>query len=225
MCVTNHLQHFHQTVEWIQRAGHDNKPVTHSEYFKGASSIHCYYKKLFVNLLICNVLIFLCGFFFSTYKLFSPQVNIFIHYPDAAISLTPYTKLTRKVEKYWLLPWLAPAKTNSLTSEHGVLLDWICLPARLCQSQGKKKNKRGKGRGKLRSARCSLATEKRQKKEPEGSGQKNQPSFVFTSSSFTILFTCMADIYRQELQSWGKAKLLWLPDPQAPWRTAKLTKS
>lgn len=166
-------------------------------------------------------------FFFSTYKSFFPQVNIFIHYPDAAISLTPYTKLTRKAEKYWLLPRLAPAKMNSLTSEHGVLLDWICLPACLCQSQEKKKKKtkRGKGGGKLRSARCSLATEKRQKKEPEGSGQQNHRSFVFTSSSFTTVFTCMADIYRQELQSWGKANLLWLLDPQAPWRTAKWTKS
>lgn len=120
-----------------------------------------------------------------------------------------------------------------------LLLKWIvlhlsmafCLTGYVCQlafvraREKKKKTKRGKGRGKLRSARCSLATEKRQKKEPEGSGQQNHRSFVFTSSSFTTVFTCMADIYRQELQSWGKANLLWPLDPQAPWRTAKWTKS
>lgn len=131
-------------------------------------------------------------------SLFS-QVNIFIRYPGAAITLTPHTKLTREAEKERLLPWLAPAKTNGLTSEHGVLLDWICLPACLCQSETETKREKEreiwKGRPrKLNSARCSLAIEKRQKEEPEGSEQRAHPSFLFTSSFFTILFTCMADI-------------------------------
>lgn len=97
-------------------------------------------------------------FFFSTYKSFFPQVNIFIHYPDAAISLTPYTKLTRKAEKYWLLPRLAPAKMNSLTSEHGVLLDWICLPACLCQSQEKKKKKNQERERRRKASLCQMLT-------------------------------------------------------------------
>lgn len=112
-------------------------------------------------------------FFFSTYKSFSPQVNIFIHYPDAAISLTPYTKLTRKAEKYWLLPRLAPAKMNSLTSEHGVLLDWICLPACLCQSQGKKKKKPREGKEEesfaLPDAHFPLRRDKRKSQRVQGS--------------------------------------------------------
>lgn len=72
--------------------------------------------------------------FSNQFKSFFSQVNIFIHYSDATITLTPHTKLTREAEKERLLPWLAPAKMNSLTSECSVLLDWICLPACLCQS-------------------------------------------------------------------------------------------
>ncbi len=122
--------------------------------------------------------------FLVPHKSFFSRVNIFIHYHDAAITLTPHTKLTREAEKDRLLLQLAPAKTNSLTSERGVLLDWICLPACLCQSQTETKG--GKGRkiwkerpGKLCSARCSLATEERQKERARGFKAKRSSLLSF----------------------------------------------
>lgn len=59
-----------------------------------------------------------------------------------------------------------------------------------------------KGRpGELWAARCSLATKKRQKNEPEGSQRQNHSSFLFPSSFFALLLTYMAD---GPLQNWGK---------------------
>lgn len=117
--------------------------------------------------------------FFPTYKSFSLQINIFIHYPHAEIPLTPNTKLTKKAEKCWLLSWLTPVKTNSLTSEHGVLLDWICLPASLCRRQEKKKKKQRQEKEEkslaLPDAQLPLRRDKR-KKSQRVQGSKINPS-------------------------------------------------
>lgn len=143
---------------WVDSRGRspEHKPATPSEYLKGASSICCCCccNRLFTTASMCNALtthrFLILEIFFSCmcssilHISFFSKVNIFIHYPDAAITLTPHTKLSREAEKDRLLHWHAAAKTNSLTSEHGVLLDWICLPACLCQSQTE--TKRGKGR-------------------------------------------------------------------------------
>lgn len=67
---------------------------------------------------------------------------------------------------------------NSLTSEHGVQLEWTRLPACLCQSQEKKGETREKERGELSSSRCSLATEKRQKRTIQFKASQS-PLFCF----------------------------------------------
>lgn len=75
----------------------------------------------------------------------------------------PIQNWPEKQKRRDCFPRLAPAKTNSLTSEHGVLLHWICLPACLCQSPTETEREREKerekyGRGAQESfcsARCS----------------------------------------------------------------------
>lgn len=88
----------------------------------------------------------------------------------------PNTKLSREAEKERLLPWLVPAKTNSVTSEHAVLLDWICLPARFCQrpAETKREKEREIWNGKLGSLALPDAhlppwRDKRQSQRVQGS--------------------------------------------------------
>lgn len=158
MWVTNHLQRFHRTVSgfkgqvtWKQTS--DTLWIFKKEPHQSAAAAAAA-GIIYSPLLRFVMYSLLIDFWFWRY--FSPclcssilqtsffsKVNIFIHYP-AAITLTLHTKLTREAEKDRLLHWHAAAKTNSLTSEHGVLLDWICLPACLCQSQTE--TKRGRGR-------------------------------------------------------------------------------
>lgn len=88
--------------------------------------------------------------------------------------MTPNVKLTREAERRDYFPQLAPAKTNSLTSEHGVLLDWICLPACLCQSpteteREREREKYGRGaRESLALPDAPLATEEETKGRARG---------------------------------------------------------
>lgn len=152
-------------------------------------------------------------FFFCTSAFWTSTNNFSLRLTSLSITPVlllcwhPNRKLTREAEKERLLPWLAPAKTNSLTSEYAVLLDWICLPARFCRSptETKKEKEREIWKGRLGSLALPDAhlppwRDKRQNQRVQGS--KIIPSILFTSSLFTLLFTCMADaVYRQELQS------------------------
>lgn len=129
-------------------SGLNGEGTCRRNWWRTMSVLKSYCKKTEEKHLLIDdyILLFsVCGPFFHTHFTFSFRLTSW-SISWISISLTPYTKLTRKAEKYWLLPWLAPAKMSSLTSEHAVLLDWTCLPARLCQSQEKKKKKQERER-------------------------------------------------------------------------------
>lgn len=149
---------------------------------------------------------------------FFSQLNIFIHYLHAAVTLTPHTKLTRAAEKDRLLPRLALAKRSSLTSENAVLPDWIRLPVHSFVRARQKPRERGREMwrqvpGKLCSARCSHPQKRDKRKRPGVQGSESCSPSSSSPHPFSLARSPAWHIYRQ------------LPDPQATNTAAKWTKS
>lgn len=133
----------------------------------------------------------------------------------AAFSVDALQKIVQRGRKRQF-PQLAPAKTNSLTSERGVLLEWICLPALLLSEPNRKASEGdegGIGEGRPREALAlpdaRSQTERRQKEEPAGSGAPR----LLDSSLFATPFTWWQIYFVTKLQSRTKLSLLWLLDP------------
>lgn len=95
---------------------------------------------------------------------------------------------------------------NSLTSEHGVQLDWTCLPACLCQRQGgKNEETRRRERESLvpADAHLPLRRDKRASQSFQGITITHPPPFVF----YLIFSPQLCGRYKSlELQSWYKAR-------------------
>lgn len=74
----------------------------------------------------------------------------------------------------------------------------------------------------LPDAHLPLRRDKRKSQRVQG----NKIIPPFSSPHLSSLSSSPAwQIYRHKLQNWAGANLLWLPDLQAPWRTAKWAKS
>lgn len=188
MCVTNHLQHFHLTLSWFKGKGTWKKASIVSILFKRLCIYNCWQRFLrYIFVLL------------KTTQITFPSPWYSPHFE------TPYKtdQSSRKGETISLDLLLLKRMVSHLST-------MFCLTGFVCQLAFVRTRKKPiermkeiwKGRpGELWAARCSLATKKRQKNEPEGSQQLNHSSFLFPSSFFALLLTYMAD---GQFQKWGK---------------------
>lgn len=212
MCVTNHLQHFHWTLSQFKGQG----------TWKQTSDTLWIFKRNFLSS--------------------SPTMGIIIHHCFFFLRLTPLS-ITLMLLLRWhsIQIWPEKHKRRDYFPDL-VLLKRIvlhlsmvfCLTGFVCQlafvraqqkPRKRKKEKYGRGgRGSLALPDAHLPQRRDKRKSQRVQGTEIIPPF--SSPHLSSLFCSPAwQIYRLKLRNWGKLKLLWLPDPQAPQRTAKWAKS